>query len=309
MATVEVTFDGSGVRLAGSLAVPAGARENHCPGVVLVGGSGPADRDNDTFFPPIRRELTAAGIAVLSYDKRGVGSSSGDWRAAGLDDLAADAAAALAFLRAQPEVRAGTAGLFGHSEGGWVVLRAAARHTDPAWLITNSCPGMTPAIQDRYALVTALRQAGVSASVRDRETARYDALIEAGRRDAGYAEATRLVDPSGSPHGLAGYWADVDERVWAFLKRKQDHDPIPDALALRCPHLAVFGGADELVPVAESIRLFAAAACHPDRHADAGLTVQVFPHANHRAHVDGGTRPAPGYLDTLIRWINGRPDD
>jgi uncharacterized protein len=55
---------------------------------------------------------------VLSYDKRGVGSSSGDWLDSTLDDLAADATAALGFLCAQPEVRAGTAGLLGHSEGG-----------------------------------------------------------------------------------------------------------------------------------------------------------------------------------------------
>jgi alpha-beta hydrolase superfamily lysophospholipase len=58
-----------------------------------------------------------AGIAVLSYDKRGVGSSSGDWLDSTLDDLAADATAALGFLYAQPEVRAGPAGLLGHGEG------------------------------------------------------------------------------------------------------------------------------------------------------------------------------------------------
>lgn len=55
---------------------------------------------------------------MLSYDKRGVGSSSGDWLDSTLDDLAADATAALGFLCAQPEVRAGAAGLLGHSEGG-----------------------------------------------------------------------------------------------------------------------------------------------------------------------------------------------
>ena len=96
----------------------------------MVGGSGPSDRDNDTYFPPIRRHLTGAGIAVLSYDKRGVGGSSGDWRDATMDDLAADAAAALDFLGAHRGVRAGAAGLFGHSEGGWVVLRAASARGD-----------------------------------------------------------------------------------------------------------------------------------------------------------------------------------
>ena len=63
----------------------------------------------------------------------------------------------------------------------------------------------------------------------------------------------------------------MDERLWEFLKRTQDHDPVPDALRLRCPHLAVFGGADELVSVADSARRFSAAACHP-RPAPQGST-------------------------------------
>ncbi|QTR03017.1 hypothetical protein J7S33_29180, partial [Saccharothrix algeriensis] len=73
----NVTFAGAGVVLAGSLALPE--RGAPVPGVVMVGGSGPSDRDNDTHFPAIRRHLAGAGIAVLSYDKRGVGGSSGDW--------------------------------------------------------------------------------------------------------------------------------------------------------------------------------------------------------------------------------------
>ena len=127
--------------------VAGGSRPGHLKalaGVVLVGGSGPSDRDNGTYFPPIREHLADAGIAVLSYDKRGVGSSSGNWLDSTLDDLAADATAALGFLCAQPEVRADPAGLLGHSEGGWVALRAAAGRDDVPWVITSGCPGMTP---------------------------------------------------------------------------------------------------------------------------------------------------------------------
>ena len=46
--------------------------------VVMSPGSGPSDRDNDVFFPPIRRVLLDAGFAVASFDKRGVGDSTGD---------------------------------------------------------------------------------------------------------------------------------------------------------------------------------------------------------------------------------------
>ncbi|GAB2979188.1 alpha/beta hydrolase family protein [Saccharothrix stipae] len=299
----DITFAGAGVTLAGALTVPdTGAP---VPGVVMVGGSGPSDRHNGNHFPAIRAHLVDAGIAVLSYDKRGVGGSSGDWRDSTPADLAADAAAALDFLRAQPGVRASVTGLFGHSEGGGVVLRAATLRDDVPWVVTNGTPGMTYGVQDRYALATWLSgtegvtDEGVAAAL-----AAYDRVVEAGRRDADLAEANRQVRAAGTPPGFAEFWADVDERLWECVKRKLDHDPIPDALRLRCPQLAIFGGADELVPVAESVELFTAAATHPDRDRRATLTVEVFPGANHRVLVDGGL--APGYLDTLTRWITAR---
>jgi pimeloyl-ACP methyl ester carboxylesterase len=306
----DVTFSSAEVVLAGTLAVPD--RRAPAPGVVMVGGSGPSDRNNDTFFPPIRRRLVEAGLAVLSYDKRGVGASSGDWLEATIDDFAADAVAALDFLRAQPRVQTETTGLFGHSEGGWVVLCAAAG-ADVPWVVTNGCPGMTPAAQDRYALATALQKvAGATSDDADVTLAAYDRLVEAGRRGAGFDEVTRWVRSFSIPavfeELFSEYWSETDESLWQFTKRKQDHDPIPNALRLRCPHLATFGGADQLVPVADSISLFAGAACHPDRHPRATLTVEVFPHADHRVQVNGGTTLASGYPETLIRWITERID-
>jgi uncharacterized protein len=293
----DITFAGSGVTLAGSLTVPdLGAP---APGVVMVGGSGPSDRDNGTHFPAIRAHLVDAGMAVLSYDKRGVGGSSGDWRDSTVDDLAADAAEALDFLRAQPGVRAEVTGLFGHSEGGGVVLRATTLRDDVPWVVTNATPGMLHAAQDRYALATWLSREGVDAEGVDASLAAYDRIVEAGRRDAGLAEANRQYEAAPTPPEFADFWSDVDERLWGFVKRNLDHDPIPDALRLRCPQLAVFGGADELVPVTESVELFTAAAT--DRDPRATLTVEVFPHANHRVQVDGDL--APGYLHTLTRWI------
>lgn len=284
----EVTFSHAGVSLAGLLTVPG----EGTPGVVMVGGSGPTDRNNDTYFPPIRDHLVNAGIAVLSYDKRGVGGSSGDWRDATFDDLAADAGAAMDFLRAQPGVRADAVGLFGHSEGGWVVLRAATGRDDVPWVITNSCPGTTPAVQERHAL----RHAD------DATLAVYDRLCEAGRRDADLAEAARIVRSAPAPHAFGDYWDETDDRLWRFTKRKQDHDPIPDALRLHCPHLAVFGGADELIPVADSVHLFSTAAYRPDRHPMATLSIELFPHADHRIQTADATLAA-GYLATLTRRI------
>ncbi|WP_371632562.1 alpha/beta hydrolase [Streptomyces sp. NBC_01259] len=299
----EVTFVNGDVELAGSLRVPVDA-EPAVAGVVLVGGSGPTDRDNGTYFLPIQRHLVEAGFAVLSYDKRGVGQSSGDWRAATMDDLAADAVAALNFLRGQPEVRPQTVGLFGHSEGGWVALRASAGRGDVPWVVTNSCPGVSPVEQERNALSNHLKGLHGDGHPEVRSTLNlYDQLAEAGRRDADFSTAQKLVDNAGAPPGLAYYWGDVDERLWLFLKRKQDHDPTPDLLQLRCPHLALFGGADTTVPVADSIRIFTAAACHSARLHRATLTVEVLPGGDHRLQAEGSAALVPGYLDKVSQWL------
>ncbi|MET7572184.1 alpha/beta hydrolase [Streptomyces sp. NPDC005492] len=299
----DVLFVSGAVELAGSLCVP-GEADRVVAGVVLVGGSGPTDRDNGTYFLPLKQHLVKAGFAVLSYDKRGVGQSSGDWRAATMDDLAADAVAALSFLRAQPEVQSLAAGLFGHSEGGWVALRASAGRDDLPWVVTNSCPGMSPAEQERYALAHHLQSLhGDGHPEIRRALTLYDQLAEAGRRNADFTTAQQLVDNAGAPPGLAYYWGEVDERLWWFLKRKQDHDPAPDLLRLRCPHLALFGGADKAVPVADSIRIFAASACHSARSHRATLTVEVFAGADHRLQIPDSTDLAPGYLDKVSQWL------
>lgn len=319
-----VTFANGAVELAGTVTFPAvrggpglggaasGPGGTPVPGVVLIGGSGPSDRDNDGYFPPLRDALVQAGLAVLSYDKRGVGGSSGDWREATLDDLAKDATAALRCLREQPGVRGAQAGWFGHSEGGWVALRAAAGREDIPWVVTNGTPAVSPAAQERYELANRLRVApGYPARATDAALSLYDRIIEAGRADATFAEVAGLLAEAGNDTWPQGLWGTLDAPLWGFLKRKQDHDPTADARRLRCSRLALFGGADPVVPVAASVRILLAEAGVESgaegREPHAALTVKVFPEADHRTLVDKGSRFAPGYLDALTRWLREQP--
>jgi len=133
--------------------------------VVLIGGSGPADRHNDGFFDELRTHLARGGVAVLAYDKRGTGKSTGAWAGATVDDLAHDAAAAVAALQAHPRVAAGAVGVLGHSEGGWVALRLCARLGTPRHLILNSCPAVSFAESEVFALTTAGAEPGAAAAL------------------------------------------------------------------------------------------------------------------------------------------------
>ena len=126
--------------LAGTLWEPDG---DAVATVLMHPGSGPSNRDNDVYFPQVRAVLLDAGIAAASFDKRGIGGSTGDWREAGIVEQAADAAAALDVLRAAGAP--GPIGMFGHSQGGWVVLEAAARARPPP----SSSPTAAPASRPR----------------------------------------------------------------------------------------------------------------------------------------------------------------
>src|SRR5450830_1400979 len=94
---VQFANAAAGLQLAGSLCLPKGAGPS--PAVVLVHGSGPSNRDEDIaghkIFLVLADHLARQGIAVLRYDKRGIGGSTGDYTAATTLDFAADAQAAL----------------------------------------------------------------------------------------------------------------------------------------------------------------------------------------------------------------------
>jgi len=70
--------------------------------------------------------LTRQGYAVLRYDKRGVGKSSGDYAAATTMDFISDARAAIAYLRSRPDIDGARLTLIGHSEGATIGALLAA---------------------------------------------------------------------------------------------------------------------------------------------------------------------------------------
>ena len=261
--------------------------------VLMHPGSGPSDRNNDVLFPPIREHLLECGFAVCSFDKRGVGGSTGRWQDAAIVEQADDALACVAELEAP-------VGLFGHSQGGWVVVEAASRTAPISFVVTNSGPGVTPAEQERYSARRYLERTGTSPEQIDIAMGDFEAIVAMLRERVPFDEARRRIEEA----GLGTVYDELDlpfvpedAAEWELAAALIDHDPRPALERIRVPVLALFGGDDTIVPIDESVAIYQAAV-RPEL-----LTVAVFPGGDHRLNVGDPPHLAEGYLETLASFI------
>jgi uncharacterized protein len=247
------------------------------PGVVLVDGSGDGACDDWGEWP---QRFVDCGAVVLGYDKPGCGGSPGDWTTQSFADRARESLAALRVLRAHQAVAGQPVGLLGFSQGGWVALLAATLEQAPIdYVVSVSGPGVGPAAQDRYRIERDLIARGTP----DGEVAEALSWIDerAARLSAGEEIAQVLADQERlAEHpwyeGATQYF---DNPVaLGFLARILDFDPLPVLDQVRCPVLALFGGADTLVPAAASVAAFAT---HLRDGADGKHGLAVFPGADH----------------------------
>lgn len=135
----DVTFTSAGLELAGALAHPDAS--GPFPGVLLIAGPGPIDRNENHMqlsinaFPHFAERLAERGVATLRYDKRGVGASKGAYLSAGLHDNATDAQRALAFLRGHPLIKGKPVFVLGRSAGALVATMLAGKGVSMAGAI------------------------------------------------------------------------------------------------------------------------------------------------------------------------------
>ncbi|MFE4481159.1 MULTISPECIES: alpha/beta hydrolase family protein [Streptomycetaceae] len=228
----RVTVTGGRQPLQGVLARPTGG---HGPYglVVFVHGDGPVDATHDTFYRPLWEAMAKAGYATLSWDKPGVNNAPGDWLDQSMQDRVDETLAAIRWAKAQPGIDPNRIGLWGASQAGWVMPKAARQSPDVRFVIAVGT-AVNWLQQGRYNLLAELGERHASPAETAAAVARSDRNLAALRAGSTFEEYRAA---GGDVDGL------TPER-WAFNKRNHLSDATEDLAALRVPVQLVLGGRD-----------------------------------------------------------------
>jgi len=303
-AVSEVAFSWDDLTLAGTLHLPDG--DGPHPVVLMLQGSGPADRDSGGFFPNIRPAFLKRGVAAFSFDKPGCGDSTGDWRHFGLRDRAAQASVALDALRGHPAVDAARVGIWGHSQGGWLAQMLAAQFPALAFAVSNSGPSINVREQSLFDCENTMRSSGYSEAVIADALSLLDSLHEAAGQRMDFSEVdSSLLSRAKDEPWYGRYFVIGGRDDWHHfsLLVAEGYEPRETLARVRCPFLAVFGGLDLLVPPWRGAQESAQAL---QQSGNGDSTIVVFPGGDHRIQDTDTKRFAAGYLDLLGDWVARR---
>lgn len=257
--TEEVTFTNAtdNAVLSGTLTIPAAvgkARKGKTPVIIMVSGSGLQNRDEEIFghkpFLVLADYLARHGIASLRYDDRGVDKSKGDVVYATTENFKNDAAAALAFIRA--DKRFGSAGVLGHSEGGTIAFMLGAEgKADYIVSLAGTALRGDSILLDQN--MRGLAMSGFPQKTCENYCRALEAVfarIVAGetpeRADIAVQEALRETGVT-IPESLSQNLVQVIKTTTPWLRYTLAYSPQPSISRIKCPVMALNGSKDTQV--------------------------------------------------------------
>jgi alpha-beta hydrolase superfamily lysophospholipase len=306
----EVQVPARGGSLAATLSIPVDAARR-VPGVVIVAGSGPTDRDGNNPLIPgevntyeeIAHYLASRGVAVLRYDKRGIGKSA-ELALSGTPPFgwyAEDAASCVEFVMSVEEVDADRVFLAGHSEGGVLALMAATTGSDIAGLILLSSPGY-PMHQTLRLQMEAQGDAAESiglAGMKEKILTALDDLYEAIRTGKPFDYSIY-----GLPQELASVYLSLEVQR-EFVEGMLFADPAEMARQVNVPVCIIQGTADTQVGVDNASALADAVGDKVEIHIIEGVDHVLKPTAGEPLpYGDPSRRVSPEVLEAIERFVS-----
>jgi len=319
--TESVTFDSDGVEIRGTLIKPAD--EGVFPAVVILHGSGPESRDGPSYHV-IANTIVRSGMAVLLYDKRGIGESGGDFESALYQDFVADAVSAVRYLAGRDDIDADNIGLQGNSEGGWFTPEVAHTTGQVAFIFNRVGPPLSWVENVIWEVHNDLLADGIAESDVGMLTAntrrRWQYYIAAGSdpslasgdlRDSINAELKQLRETvPGADDALPESLVAYDEATYASYAADFGYDPRPFLEAIDVPMIYTFGETDINVPTTRSVEFLEKFREEYNKDIDIVVFDDVgHPMANWTGIFTAGYVPA--FLDLMESWypeqVSGKP--
>ena len=309
----SVTFSSGDATLRGALFIPDSERP--VPAVVVFHGA-----SEPLASTPLYRHLSVGlpqmGIAVLLFDRRGSGASTGKADVP-YQTLSDDGIAGANAIRKLPEIDPAQVGYWGISQGGWLATLAAAHDPRAAFGVAVSAPLVSPERQMEFAMSNRLRILG-------RGEADIDAMLDARHKLDGYFmgrnsrndAVAALGKIANQPWYSQMYLPKPDsvatDPAKSSWRGEMDIDSFAAVAQVKKPIFYILGGDDPWIPVAETVaRLRSLAPAHPN------LSFAVVPRANHLmaksehetmedaspAEVATETPQSPAYFMLLASWL------
>jgi fermentation-respiration switch protein FrsA (DUF1100 family) len=292
----EVSFYNTrdSITLSGTLTLPS--LEGNFPVAILISGSGPQNRDGEVFghkpFFVIAEHLAKNGIAVLRFDDRGFGKSTGNFSSATSLDFSTDVKSAVAYLKTRKEVDATKIGLIGHSDGAMVAPMVAAGATDIAFVVLLAGPGIKgdKLLVNRQEIVEramSLPEAEIQKS-KNRSEQVFEIITQSKDPLAARTKLTEygkahIDDMPGDviPTGMTKeqfLLKEIESLTSPWFLYFLSYDPAPTLEKVACPVLALNGDKDIQVPSEENLAAIDAALKSGGNNK---VTVKELPNVNH----------------------------
>ncbi len=313
---VSFTNEKEGNTLTGTLTIPKG--KGPFPAMVLVSGSGQQNRDEELMnhrpFWVIADYCARHGIAVLRYDDRGMGGSTGEVENATSLDFSYDAEAAFDFLRNRKEINALQIGILGHSEGGVINFMVSARRPEVAFLVSLAGPAVNGIEVLKAQQAAILRASGMTEEAvqfSGNANAQMFGVIEASSsREEADTLLRQLVKGWGYNEELTEQTVGELVSPWMYYFLK--YDPTEAIVKTKCPALLLNGSKDLQVLASQNLpgyeRIIA-------EHHKTNLTLRELPDLNHLfQHCETGSPNeyftidetiSPEVLEMIVEFVKG----
>ena len=314
----EVTFvnEKEGNTLVGTLTIPEG--EGSFPAMVLVSGSGQQDRDEELMnhrpFWIIADYCALHGIAVLRYDDRGIGGSTGEVENATSLDFSYDAEVAFDYLLNRKEINASKVGILGHSEGGIINFMVAERRPEVAFLVSLAGPSVNgiEVLKEQQAAI--LRASGMSEEAvqfSSNANAQLFDIIEASNdREEADSLLRQLVKSWGYNEELTEQTVGQLASPWMYYFLK--YDPTEAIVKTNCPALLLNGSKDLQVIASQNLPGYEKII---SEHGKTNLILRELPDLNHLfQHCETGSPNeyyeieetiSPEVLELIVEFVKG----